>query len=167
MLKSLMACHPSTTPSSWPRSAAVALLLLILLVGVSPAQAQRDIEILSKADAAQVFGMTQRQWQDNLDAVVRAGVGVRTGNALTVKTPDGVVTTLPVYSRMDARPSRLEVTVVMDATRTAHMTDARVMDLIRHVRTDMQPEYSADVRAERIASGGITFYFAVSRDGRR
>ena len=72
--------------------------------------AQREKGILSKADAAEMFAQTRQQWRANLSATVRAGYRTRVGDALTLRTPDGAVTTLPVYSHTDWRPSRLEVT---------------------------------------------------------
>jgi hypothetical protein len=133
---------------------------------VSAASAQSDIEILSKEDAAQVFALSKAQWRENLVAVVKAGLGTRTGDALTLKAPKGVVTTLPIYSQTDARPSRLEVTVVMEREDVTRFDDAMVADMMQYMRRQMEPEYIATGRAERILGGGMRFLFTVSEKPR-
>jgi hypothetical protein len=137
--------------------------LVLMLSIASAAFAQSDTDILSKDDAAQVFAMTRQQWRDNLNAIVRAGLGTGTGDALTLKTPEGSVTTLPLYSQNDPRPSRLEVTVHMDAPHSARFTDALVADMTKAVRQQMSPEYMVDVRTERGPRGAMRFLFAVSK----
>ena len=144
----------------------IRLLVAVLLLLVSPASAQRDIEILSKEDAAQVFALSKVQWRENLVAVAKTGMGTRTGDALTVKAPKGVVTPLPIYSRTDARPSRLEVTVEMEREDVTRFDDAMVADVMQHMRRQMEPEYVATGRAERIQGGGMRFFFTVSEKRR-
>jgi hypothetical protein len=97
---------------------------------------------------------------------VKAGIGTRTGDALTVKAPKGVVTTLPIYSRTDARPQRLEVTVEMEREDVKRFDDAMVADIMHYMRGQMEPEYVATGRAERIQGGGMRFFFNVSEKRR-
>jgi hypothetical protein len=144
-----------------------AAFIVIGLAMVSAATAQPDTDLLSKADAAHLFGMTQRRWQANVIEVVRAGAGTGVGDAMTVKTPDGSVTTLLVYAQSPARPSRLEITVAMDAAYTAGFTEAMVADLMAEARRQMAPEYAVDGGATRAAGGGMQFFFVVSEVGRR
>ncbi len=139
---------------------------MLMLVLPSAAWAQADSDILSKDDAAQVFALSKRQWRENATNVVRAGLGSRAGDALTLTTPHGRVTTLPVYAKDDARPSRLEVTVEMEAEHFKLFTDDLARDLLRDVRAQMAPEYGADGRVERTARGMI-FFFTVTEAGRR
>jgi hypothetical protein len=144
-----------------------AALIVMLLLFLSPvATAQRDTEILSKEDAAEVFALTRQQWRENVVAVVTAGFGTRTGDALTVKTRSGIVTTLPIYSQTDARPSRLEITVLTERQDVRGLGDARVAEMMQHMSRQMQPEYVATVRAER-TRGGVRFSFTVSESLRR
>lgn len=143
------------------------IVVVAALLLASVASAQRDIEILSKEDTRQVFGLTKQQWRENLVAVVKAGLGTRLGDALTSKVPKGIVTTLPIYSQTDARPSRLEVTVVMEREDVTRFDDATVVDMMmQYVRRQMEPEYVATVRAERIEGGGMRFFYTVSEKQR-
>ena len=143
-----------------------ASLLVVLILLASGASAQPDIEILSKADAAQVFALSKTQWRENLVAVVKAGIGFREGDALTLNAPKGVVTTLPIYSQSDARPSRLEITVVMERKDVTRFDDTTVRNMMQHVRRQMEPEYVATGRAERIEDGGMRFFYTVSENRR-
>jgi hypothetical protein len=142
--------------------ARVTLPLGMSLLVASSAGAQRDIQILSKDDAAQVFALSKAQWRENLVGMEKARIGTRAGDAFTSQTPAGTVTTLPIYSDTDARPSRLEVMVVMPRDRVTRFDDSMVADLMRDVRRQMEPEYAAEGRAERIEGGGMRFFFTVS-----
>lgn len=49
-------------------------LFATLLLVISPSGAQRkDIEILSKTDALQLFAMSRQQWEQKVSAAVAAG----------------------------------------------------------------------------------------------
>jgi hypothetical protein len=147
------------------RRAARASLVVVLLL-VASVGAQQDIEILSKDDAAQVFALSKAQWRENLAAVVKAGLGTRAGDALTLKAPKGIVTTLPIYSQTDTRPSRLDITVEMEREDAARFTDALIADVMQHIRRQMEPEYLATGRAERLAGGRMRFFFMLSEKRR-
>lgn len=138
-----------------------ASLVTVLLLFASVASAQRDSDILSKDDAAWAFGATRQQWRDNLVGIVKTGVGTRVGDALTLKTPVGTVTTLPIYARTDTRPSRLEVTIVMAREWVTRFDDAMVANVMRDVRHQMEPEYVAEGRVQRLQDGGMRFFFTV------
>jgi hypothetical protein len=77
------------------------------------------------------------------------------------------VTTLPVCSMGDSRPSRLEVTVRWRGRHVKQFTDALVADMMKATRQQMEPEYIANGRAERMPDGGLKFFFTVSEAGRR
>jgi hypothetical protein len=129
-------------------------VLTVSFVQACTGNAQRGTEIPSKADAAQMFALTRQQWRANLSATVRAGYGTRVGDALTLRTTDGAVTTLPVYSDTDGRPSRLEVTVEMPSDHVAAGDEDMFTLLIRDVRKQMGPEYIVKGRAERTQGAG-------------
>src|SRR5687768_4676172 len=81
-------------------SVAAAVALGLTLVAPSGIDAQRtDAEILSKADAVQLFGMSRAQWDQNVLAVVRTGAATAmpassTGMmGMTIRTPEGMVGT--------------------------------------------------------------------------
>jgi hypothetical protein len=136
--------------------------LVMLLLATSSAGAQRDIQILAKEDAAKIFVLSKAQWREHLVNVEKARIGTRAGDALILQTPAGTVTTLPIYSDTDARPSRLEVSVVMPRDRIARFDDSMADALMRDVRRQMEPEYVAEGRAERIDEGAMRFFFTVS-----
>jgi hypothetical protein len=72
--------------------------------------------ILSKSDTRAMFAFSRSQWEANVAAVVAARLGEATGSPKTgigvsLKTPYGVVQTLPIYVGSDAKPNKLQVTV--------------------------------------------------------
>jgi hypothetical protein len=146
------------------RGVTVILLLLDSIAGVSAAFGQSDIQILSKADALQLFAMSKQQWLQNVAGVVGAGLGTRSGDGtgLSIKTPVGYVITRPDYSRGNSRPAFLQVTVAYPpAGPIPSFTDAMANELIVKTQQQMAPEFDVLGNMERV-QGGLAFFFIIS-----
>ena len=160
----VLACQPRRVREDLTRRAFL-IALGVLLVGPAGLNAQSGVEIFSKADAARAFAMTKQQWRENVAAVAKAGVGKVAGDAVTMRTSDGSVTTLPIYEQGGSRPSRVEITVVMSPSPS--FTDDVLTDIVRDVRRQMAPEYAVEGRAARLKDGATRFFFKVSESQRR
>ena len=88
-----------------------AILLMLSLATPAVAGPPDDDLILSKSDTQAMFAFSRSQWEANVAAVVAARLGEvtgspKTGIGLSLKTPAGVVQTLPVYVDSDAKPNK-------------------------------------------------------------
>jgi hypothetical protein len=146
------------------RTFTVLSLLCGSIAGVSTAASQSGLEILSKADAVQLFKMSKQQWQQNVATVVAAGLGTPSpdGTTLSVKTPTGYAITRPDYSRGNSRPAFVQVTIAYPpGGPLPAFTDTMAADLIAHTQQQMAPEFDVLGNTERL-QGGLVFFFIIS-----
>jgi hypothetical protein len=146
------------------RAVTVMLLLWGSIAGIPAASGQSDLEILSKSDALQLFAMSKQQWQQNVAAVVAAGLGTRAGDGtvLSMKTPVGYVITRPDYSRGNSRPAFVQVTVAYPpGGPIPPFTDVLAAEAIAHAQQQMAPEFDVIGNMERV-QGGLAFFFIIS-----
>ena len=140
---------------------------------LAPAGPPDEDAILSKSDTQAMFAFSRSQWEANVAAVVAAGLGEaigspKTGIALSLKTPVGVVQTLPIYVGSDAKPNTLQVTVQYRRPAVWLLSDAGAQASIAKAKQEMLPEYTASGDFKRF-EGGLTFVFTISEasPGRR
>ena len=152
--------------------------LLVILAGFaaalghSPSAAlQRmpsEIEILSKADALRLFGLTKEQWLQNVRDAVAAGVATQTTEpqpslmvGMATTTPEGDLLTVRLdYSNGDTRPAFIQVVVGYRPNRAARFTDQMLRDVITAAQRQMAPEFEVHGSAERI-EGGVGVFFSI------
>ena len=150
--------------------------LFVILAGVaaalghSPSAAQQNeatIEILSKADALRLFGLTKEQWLKNVRDAVAAGAATQTDRqpspmvGMSTTTPEGdLLTVLLDYSNGDRRPVFIQVVVGYRPNRAALFTDQMLRDAIAAAQRQMAPEFEVHGNAERI-EGGVGVFFSI------
>jgi len=144
-----------------------ALPLLLETRSLFPKVQGSEIEILSKADALRLFGLTKEQWLRNVRDAVATGGATQTyrhpspmvGMAMT--TPEGDLLTVNLdYSKGDSRPVFIQVIVGYRPDRAARFTDQMVLDAIAAAQRQMAPEFEVHGNSERI-EGGLGIFFAI------
>jgi len=150
---------------------------LVILAGLaaalshSPSAAQErtpsEIQILSKADALGLFGLTKEQWLRNVRDAVATGRATQTYRepspivGMATATPEGDLLTVNLdYSKGDSRPVFIQVIVGYRPNRAARFTDQMVRDAIAVAQRQMAPEFEVHGNAERI-EGGLGIFFAI------
>ncbi len=151
--------------------AIVSLILLLVTCLVSSVGGQeRDSDILSKADARQLFAMSKRQWEENIRGAVASGIATRafgTPPGMRVMAPGAPVTTRLDYSRGDAKPGAVQVLVEFPPGKAPIFTEATETDMLAETQRQMAPEYNVTGRVDRPSAGGLTFYFVITERARR
>jgi len=149
----------------------VALILLLVTCLVSSVSGQeRESDILSKADARQLFAMSKRQWEENIRGAVANGMATRvpgTPVGMKVMAPGAPVTTRLDYSRGDARPAAVHVLIEFPAGGAPPLTPSMDKEMLADTQKQMAPEYDVAGRVERLGAGGMTFYFVITERVRR
>jgi hypothetical protein len=148
--------------------ATVVLALAVAGAGDHVRAQPSDIEILSKADAIQLFGMSRRQWEKNVEGAVRAGAVTATPPSttgmvgMTIRTADGLVSTRLDYSRGDARPTSIHVVVThLPHQHRGVFTDALAQELIATARAQLAPEFELTGDMERV-QGSVVFLYIIT-----
>jgi hypothetical protein len=140
-------------------------------LGHSPSAAEQrtpsEIEILSKADALRLFGLTKEQWLRNVRDAVATGGATQTYRqpspmvGMATTTPEGDLLTVNLdYSKSDSRPVFIQVIVGYRPDRAARFTDQSVRDAIAAAQRQMAPEFEVHGNSERI-EGGLGIFFAI------
>jgi hypothetical protein len=156
------------------RAAAASLLLLLSVTSAVTAQpqaaippkdaaaAQPRIPVPSKEFVGRVFSMTWQQWLRNLDAAVtsRAATRVRQ-SGMSSKTPQGEIVVTPRYSRGEARPTDLQVTIVMPPDQLHELTETTITEMMADARQALLPEYRT-LTSSVHTDGDLVFYFTIS-----
>lgn len=125
-----------------------------------------ELEILSKADALRLFGLTKQQWLQEVRAAVAAGSAMQTPTTspfigMSHRTPDGDLLTVRLdYSQGDARPSFIQVVVGYPPARAGIVTDRALQDAIAAAQRQMAPEFEVIGNADRIG-GGVGLFFMI------
>ncbi len=126
-----------------------------------------EIEILSKADALRLFGLTKEQWLRNVADAVAAGVATQTYRqpspmvGMATTTPEGDLLTVNLdYSKGDSRPVFIQVIIGYRPDRAARFADQMVRDAIAAAQRQMAPEFEVHGNSERI-EGGLGIFFAI------
>jgi hypothetical protein len=152
-------------------------LLLAVLLGTGAsystgaAQGKVGLELLSKADAIRLFGLTKQQWLREIRAAVAAGQAKDMSAdqqmpGMATQTADGDILTVRVdYSKTDSKPLFIQVVVGYRPPRAKMFTDSAVKDLIAEAQRQLEPEFEVTADAERI-QGGLAFFFHISEKNR-
>lgn len=145
-----------------------------VLLAQSPSAAQQrtpnEIEILSKADALRLFGLTKDEWRRNVRDAVAVGAATQTYRepspmlGMATTTPEGDLLTVNLdYSKGESRPVFIQVIVGYKPHRAARITDQMVRDSVAAVQRQMAPEFEVHGNAERIESGLGVFFAILDR----
>jgi hypothetical protein len=133
-------------------------------VGAEPS----DIEILSKADAIQLFGMSRRQWEQNVLGAIITGSATATPSSntgmmgMTIRAPHGLVSTRLDYARGDARPAAVHVVVTHTPSQyPGPLTDELARELIATAQRQLAPEFDLTGEMERI-QGAVVFFYTIT-----
>lgn len=143
------------------------LLAALGLLAASNCQAgAAEIEILSKADAVRLFGLTKDQWLQEVGRAVASGVAQRTpgdqrftGMATTTAKGD-IVTIRLDYSKGDERPSFIQVILGYRSHRARLFNDRDFPDLLAAAQRQMAPEFDVIGNAERL-EGGLGVFLTI------
>jgi hypothetical protein len=129
-------------------------------------QAPAEIEILSKADAVRLFGLTKDQWLREVRTAAAAGAATPTPPTsptvgMSTTTAEGDLLTVRLdYSQGDAKPSFIQVVVGYRPHRAALFPEPRLAKLIAAAERQMAPEFEVIGDAKRI-EGGIGLFFMI------
>jgi len=148
------------------RSVAAVLLLVVSGYPVG-AQQQGEIEILSKADAVRLFGLSKTQWAQEVRRAVVTGAARQTPGGdqhllgmFTTTTEGDLLTVRLDYSQGDKRPGFILVVVGYKPDRAAQFDGQNLDDLIAGSQRQMAPEFDVVGKAERI-EGGLALFFTI------
>ena len=125
-----------------------------------------EVEILSKADALRLFGLTKQQWLQEVKTAVAAGLAIQTPTTspfigMSLTTADGDLLTVRLdYSQGDARPAFIQVAVGYRPHRAGLFTDRVLQDVIAATKRQMAPEFEVIGNADGI-EGGVGLYFMI------
>lgn len=145
--------------------------------GLSAAQqprAERDSDILSKADAIRLFSLTKQQWLDNIKAAVASKAATAVPG--DPRMPKMAMSTSPHeflivgvdYSKGDGKPAFIQVVVGYRPTRRPPMTAAMLSGVIAEAQRQMAPEFHVFGNVEDIEGGvGVFFTILDQRSGPR
>ena len=156
--------NPSRVPYLLSRVTLLMLAVASLLAVMGAGAQGRDVEILSKADAVQLFAMPRSQWEQNVaramgTGAARAAPRSKTGMVgMMVRTPDGLVTTRLEYPRGEARPASIHVFVVLTQ---AQLTESRAREVIEAAQRQLAPEFDVKGDMEPVP-GGVSFFFTIT-----
>lgn len=145
----------------------VACLWSVPTVG---AQTQ-EIEMLSKADAIHIFGMSRQEWDRNISALVASGAATRTFPSasglvgLAMPMPEGVVITRLDYSTGDAKPSFAQMAFTLPESWLPLFTDTVAKDTIENIKKQLAPEFEVEGRMDRLRAGPAFFFIIKERAG--
>jgi hypothetical protein len=152
----------------------VAAVLFFIASGYSVgAQQPGEIEILSKADAARLFGLSRAQWAQEVRRAVVTGAAEQTPGGdlhlvgMFTTTADGDLLTVRLdYSQGDKRPGFIQVVVGYKPERATQFDGQNLDDLIAGSQRQMAPEFDVIGKAERIG-GGLALFFTILEKTRR
>ncbi len=137
---------------------------LLAAIGLS----SPHIELLSKADAIRLFGLTKEQWLQEVQRTVASGAAVRAPGdsnivGMSTRTAEGDLLTVRVdYSKVDNRPDFIQVVIGYEPQRAALFTDQSLAQMIGEVKSQMAPECVVIAHADRIG-GGLGVLFTIMR----
>jgi hypothetical protein len=151
-----------------------AAVLIFVASGYSVgAQQPGEIEILSKADATRLFGLTKTQWTQEVRRAVVTGAARQTPGGdqhlvgMFTATPEGDLLTVRLdYSQGDKRPGFIQVVVGYKPDRATQFDGQNLDDLIAGSQRQMAPEFDVIGKAERI-EGGLALFFTILEKERR
>jgi hypothetical protein len=148
-----------------------AIVAFVSALGLAPSHAQQrtspNNEILSKADAIRLFGLTKQQWFENVKAAVAAGAVSATDRqslapGMTTRTPEGDFLTVRVdYSKGDRKPTFIQVVVAYPPNRRPRMTAEMLTGVIEAAQRQMAPEFYIHGSVDPI-EGGVAVFFHIS-----
>ncbi len=151
----------------WRRLVA-AIITFVTALGLTPSSAQQgsgaESEILSKADAIRLFGLTKQQWVENVKAAVAAGAARATGGdpiipGMTTTTADGDLLTVRLdYSKGDSKPIFIQVAVGYRPNRKPRLTAQMLTGVVAAAQRQMAPEFQVHGSVDEIEGGvGVIF----------
>jgi hypothetical protein len=130
-------------------------------------RAVAEIEILSKADAVRLFGLTKDQWLREVRRAVASSAAKQTPGGdqrlfgLSTTTAEGDLLTVRLdYSQGDKRPAFIQVVVGYRPQRATQFDGQNLGDLVTAAQRQMAPEFDVVGRAERI-EGGLGLFFTI------
>lgn len=139
-------------------------LLAAVGLGAGP---DPNVELLSKADATRLFGLSKDQWLQEVRQIAASGgaretPGDRIPGVSTI-TPEGDLLTVRLdYSEGDNRPAFIQVVVGYAPARAALFNDGTLRSLVDAATREMEPEFMVMGDARRI-EGGLAFFFEILR----
>lgn len=148
------------------RCVLLAALLVLSATTKGAAQAgSAKIEILSKADAREVFAMSKTQWNENVRLAVGLGISGQvgrpeTGLGMVTRTEAGLLLVVPDYSSNDERPDFIQLSIGYDRPPYVYLTDLELESAIQEATKQMRPDFEVVGGFERI-EGGINVWFAI------
>ncbi len=146
--------------------AAVGLLAAVGHAADAEQPAPAEIEILSKADAVRLFGLTKAQWLREVRTAVAQGAATPTPQTsptvgMSTTTAEGDLLTVRLdYSQGDAKPSFIQVVVGYRPHRAALFPEQRLPEFIAAAQRQMAPEFEVIGDAKRI-EGGLGLFFII------
>lgn len=152
------------------RRLVAAIVAFVSALGLAPGHAQQRTnsksEILSKADAIRLFGLTKQQWLDNVKAAVAAGAISATDReslapGMMTRTPEGDFLTVRVdYSKSDSKPTFIQVVVAYPPNRRPRITAEMLTGVVEAAQRQMAPEFNVHGSVEPI-EGGVGIFFHI------
>jgi hypothetical protein len=146
------------------------IVAFVSALGFAAGHAQQrtnpKIEILSKADAVRLFGMTKQQWLDNVNGAVAARAAIRPPGdprmpKMAMTTPEGDILITGVdYSKGDLKPAFIQVTVAYRATRRPRITAETLAGVIEEAQRQMAPEFEIHGSVDPM-EGGVGVFFHI------
>ncbi len=123
--------------------------------------------ILSKADANQMFSMPLSDWKINVSEAKRLGIALPSEErdreyTLVIKTPHGRLITTPQYSESDlSKPQKLVVSVIQTGNFSKMMRELNDEELKRIIASwhqEMNPEFTVMSNIELSSDGNVITY---------
>ena len=149
--------------------------LVVAFFFSNPAWAEDPGAILSKADSAQMFAMSEAQWIANVETIKASQIGdyrvAPTGQYSLYMRADpwsGLLIVSPSYrSYNKSRPWKLSVTVIADTPAASllygAMSEDTVENLLQTAMRELTPEFSVMGYMVRNESGPPSIHFTIFR----
>lgn len=145
----------------------VAVLNLSATGGTQPAG---ELEILSKADAIRLFGLSKSEWLQEVRSAVAAGSAVQTADqsppiiGMTTTTTEGDLLTVRLdYSGGNRKPRFIQVAVGYRRKTAGKLTDGQIREAIAAAQRQMAPEFEVQGNADRVQDGVGVFFIIVDK----
>ena len=148
--------------------ALVAALLSLPSPALGKAPRVERMELVSKADARQLFATPRTQWKENVRRAAASGIAVPLWQAgsrsfgMSVRADGGAVSTLLRYDAGEARPTAVMFVMWYDAIDEHTLTDDFAHRIIETVKRQMAPEFHVIGEADR-SGDSVAFFFFITQ----
>jgi hypothetical protein len=131
-------------------------------------RASSEIEIMSKADAIRLSGLSSGEWLQEVQRAVAAGAAMQVPGdsrliGMSTTTVEGDLLTVRLdYSQGEDKPAFIQVVVGYRPPRAGRFNEGTIRGAIATAKRQMAPEFDVMGNAETIEDG-LAFFFTVAR----